>query len=124
MAIRTIQIATDSFDGKDLVEWETVTVSVDRDAWELHLSAENRDRLLDALRPFTENEPKVARPVARGGRSRVRGGTQGSSDASQNRAAIAKFVEEHGLGQVGPRGRIKADFVNAWVAAGRPDAIS
>ncbi len=124
MAIRTIQIATDSLDGQDLTEWETVTLSVDRDAWELHLSAENRDRLLEALRPFTQNEPKMARTAMQSGgsQSRRRGQSASAKHAPQDREAIARFVEERGLGTVGPRGRIKADFVNAWLEAGSPGA--
>ena len=125
MAIRTIQIATDSFDGKDLPEWETVTLSLNKDAWELHLSEENFNKLVETLQPFVQNEPKKAVSAVHGAQPQSRpGGRRASKTNAQNRAAIATFVEEHGLGHVGPRGRIRQDFVDAWVEAGSPGSVS
>lgn len=117
--LKTIQIALDSLTKEQVEEFTTVYVAVDGKGYQLHLSPDSLKKLNEALEPFLEGEDDSISPKAYYG-SRREAVTVSTGPTVDERAAIAAFVEGQGLGHVGPRGRVRREFVEAWEAAGRP----
>lgn len=113
MAKKTITILTDDLDGQELPAGTRSTrFALDGVEYEIDLSAENARALADALAPYIAAGRRVGGSVRSGSpaRSRAKG-----ADA-QRLAAIRAWAQENGY-QVGDRGRIKAEIVDAYNAA-------
>ncbi len=118
--LKTIQIALDSLTKDEVDEYETVYLAIDDTGYELHLSPDSLQKLHEALEPFITGEDDSIPPRQHYGTKTTRSQQATSSASRAEREAIAAFVEQQGLGRVGPRGRIRRSFVEAWEEAGKP----
>lgn len=104
MALKITKVLVDDLDGSSAAH--TTTLTVDGITWEVDLSADNHDKLMAALEPFTSAGRKVGgrrpsrRPAASGSRT----------------AQIREWAAANGK-KVADRGRIPADVVAAYEAA-------
>ncbi|WP_309130344.1 Lsr2 family protein [Brevibacterium sp.] len=105
-------VLTDDLDGSEASE--TVRFSIDQGTYELELSSENAEKLRETFAPYVER----ARRVADSGGSGRRGGSRSSGSASKrNTTKIRKWAQANGY-QLGDRGRIPAEIVEAYEASG------
>ena len=75
----------DDLDGKELPSGtEPVRLSIDETTYQVHLSEENHDKLLDALKPFIANA-KVEDPERRMNNMRLVEPRRSSEDATSNK---------------------------------------
>nr|NLI50315.1 Lsr2 family protein [Propionibacterium sp.] len=110
MAQRVNIVLTDDLDGSDASE--TVTFALDGHTYEIDLSAENAERLRDALRPFVAAGRKISGRAAAPARPTGRRRAAASGSATDIRA----WAQEQGL-QVSTRGRVPAEIRAAYEAA-------
>lgn len=108
MAKKVVTIYTDDLTGKESDEVSTHTFSVDGVQYELDLTPESHDQLLEALNPFMQKGRKVGR--GRGGRAKQR------ATPSQDTSAIRAWAKEHGY-SVSERGRVPAEVREAYEKA-------
>ncbi|MBO9577155.1 MAG: Lsr2 family protein [Microbacteriaceae bacterium] len=115
MAIKTVLI--DDFDGSPLAGGSTTTFSLNGAAYEIDLSAENAEKLKEALAPFIRAGRRVAAgsaPRAASTRPAARRSTR--SNGSNDLTAIREWAKANGH-VVGERGRIPAPVREAYEAA-------
>ncbi|WP_394553908.1 Lsr2 family protein [Agromyces sp. MMS24-JH15] len=116
MAKKTIVTLVDDLDGTPIEGGggESITFSINGRSYEIDLSAENAEAFRAALKPYTE----AGRPVASGGRApRGTGAARTATTSSRGDLAAARtWLREHGY-EVGDRGRIPADLLEAYRAA-------
>jgi hypothetical protein len=108
MAKKVVTIYTDDLTGKESDEVSAHTFSVDGVQYEIDLTPESHDQLLEALNPFMQNGRKVGR--GRGGRAKQ------LAAPSEDTAAIRAWAKEHGY-KVSERGRVPADVREAYEKA-------
>ena len=101
-------VLTDDFDGSEAAE--TVRFSLDQATYELELSTENADKLRETFAPFIAKARRVANP---GGRGRRAGSNAGPK---RDTAKIREWAQANGY-QLGDRGRIPLEIVEAYEAA-------
>lgn len=101
-------VLTDDFDGTEASE--TVRFSLDQATYELELSTENAEKLRETFAPFIAKARRVANT---GGRGR-RGGS--NSGPKRDTAKIREWAQNNGY-QLGDRGRIPLEIVEAYEAA-------
>ncbi|MBN9606643.1 MAG: Lsr2 family protein [Actinomycetales bacterium] len=109
MATRTLTILTDDLDGSELPSGtSTTTFSLNGTNYAIDLGPANAKRLEEALAPFVSRARKSgsARRAASGGARR------GRAD-SDRLGEIRAWATANGY-QVGDRGRIKAEIVEAF----------
>src|SRR5699024_6921991 len=100
-------VLTDDFDGTEASE--TVRFSLDQATYELELSAENAEKLRETFAPYIAKARRVANTGGRGRRS-------GSSGPKRDAAKIREWAQNNGY-QLGDRGRIPLEIVEAYEAA-------
>lgn len=110
MAQRVIFV--DDIDGTEGAE--TILYSVDGQDYEIDLSEANAKKLRAALAPYVEKSRAVDRSPAlsAGGRGRTR--RSNSSGRSKEELASIRAWAEANNHDVAPRGRIKADVLEAY----------
>jgi Lsr2 len=104
MATKVLTTLQDDIDGSDAVE--TVRFALDGVEWEIDLSERNANRLRNSLNDFIAHGRKV-------GGTRRKSTSSGQSDTK----AIRKWAESAGI-EVSARGRIPAEVVERYRAAG------
>ncbi|RBP63117.1 Lsr2 protein [Brevibacterium sanguinis] len=104
-------VLTDDLDGSEASE--TVRFSIDQGTYELELSSENAEKLRETFAPYIAKARRVANP---GGRSRRSGSGSGGSGPKRDTAKIREWAQENGY-QLGDRGRIPQEIVQAYEAA-------
>src|SRR5690242_3584747 len=115
MAQRTQVLLIDDLDGGNADE--TVVFGVDGTNYELDLSVKHATELRAALDKYVTKARRVGRATTRASASAARPARTRSS-AARN-ATIRSWAKLQGL-DVSDRGRISADIVEQWEAAGRP----
>jgi hypothetical protein len=116
MAQRVNVVLVDDIDGSEAAE--TVVFGLDGAQYEIDLSAENADRLREALSPY------VAHGRRAGGRRRSAGSSSGRASSSRSSSAasgptaaeIRAWARENGW-DVPDRGRVSAEVRDAYAAA-------
>ncbi|GAA3843569.1 Lsr2 family protein [Brevibacterium ammoniilyticum] len=103
-------VLTDDFDGSEAAE--TVRFSLDQGTYELELSTKNAEELRETFAPYIAKARRVANPGSRGRR-----GGASNSGPKRDTAKIREWAQENGY-QLGDRGRIPQEIVQAYEAAG------
>jgi hypothetical protein len=114
MAQQTQVLLIDDLDGGDADE--TVTFALDGTAYEIDLSTKNATVLRNALDKYVAKARRAGRTTTRASSAARPARTR--SSAARN-ATIRSWARLQGL-EVSDRGRISADVVEKWKAAGRP----
>jgi hypothetical protein len=119
MAQRVNVVLVDDLDGQEASE--TVAFAVDGAQYEIDLSADNADKLREALAPYIAharraNSSSGRRRSSGGGRSSGGRSGSGSSSGGASAAEIRTWAREHGH-QVPERGRVSAEVREAYDAA-------
>lgn len=109
MAQKIVTIYTDDLTGEESAEVAAHSLSVDGVSYEIDLSPDSYDKLLDALGPFLKTGRKVA-GRRKGASSRVNV-TEGPSAED-----IRAWARENGF-DVSARGRVRAEVRQAYEAA-------
>ena len=118
MAQRVNVVLVDDIDGSEAAE--TVTFGLDGAQYEIDLSADNADKLREALAPYVGHGRRA------GGRRRSGGGSSGrsssgrssstSSSGGASAADVRAWARENGW-DVPERGRVSAEVREAYDAA-------
>ena len=87
---------------------ETVTFSIDGNAYEIDLSFANSEKLRMALEPWIGAARKTAGRSS--GRRKISGGTTGSGMTKDELALVRAWANANGV-QVSSRGRISAEVI-------------
>lgn len=115
MATKTITVFTDDLDGTELpAGTRTTRFSLDGIDYEIDLSADNRRALSQALEPFIAAGRRAGTSAGRSSAPRAK--SSGKRGDAERLAAIRSWAQSNGY-QVGDRGRIKAEIVDAYDAA-------
>jgi hypothetical protein len=104
MATKVLTTLQDDIDGSEAAE--TVRFALDGVEWEIDLSERNANRLRNSLSDFIAHGRKV------GGKRR-----KSTSSSQSDTNAIRKWAEAAGI-EVSTRGRIPAEVVERYRAAG------
>jgi nucleoid-associated protein Lsr2 len=113
MAQHTEVVLVDDLDGGHADE--TVTFALDGAAYEIDLSAKHAGELRAALNEYTSK----ARRAGRTTRSRTTRRAPRDRSAAARNTTIRSWARLQGL-NVSHRGRISAEIIEKWEAAGRP----
>lgn len=100
---QTIRI--DDLDGST-DDVQTVTFALGKTHWEIDLSARNRDRLAEALSPFTEHARKARKTPHK----------RASNAEQKTRKAIREWARENDL-EVSENGKLPTHIIEAYTAA-------
>ncbi len=115
MATKTITVFTDDLDGTELpAGTRTTRFSLDGIDYEIDLSADNRRALSQALEPFIAAGRRAGSSAGRASAPRAK--SSGKRGDAERLSAIRSWAQSNGY-QVGDRGRIKAEIVDAYDAA-------
>ena len=114
MASRTQTILVDDITGKEIADGdgETITFAVNSGQYSIDLDAKGAKKFYDAIGYYVDHATKVGRSSAAGSR---RGRRRRAADADP--ATIRVWAAENGI-EVSPRGRISAEVVEQYHAAG------
>jgi hypothetical protein len=104
MATKVLTTLQDDIDGSEAAE--TVRFALDGVEWEIDLSERNANRLRNSLSDFIAHGRKV------GGKRR-----KSTSSSQTDTKAIRKWAEAAGI-EISTRGRIPAEVVERYRAAG------
>ncbi len=128
MASKTTVMLLDDVDGSDAAE--TVRFGIDGVEYEIDLSDDNAQKLREAIGQYIDHGRRIGSrrgaQVAAAGSGYSRrsssggGGKKRGSYTVEERRAMQKFAEEHGLPVPGDRGRIASKVIDAWESAGQP----
>jgi hypothetical protein len=110
MASKVLTILQDDLDGSDAKE--TVHFAIDGVEYEIDLSDRNANRLRNSLRDFTTHGRRVGGRAKRG-----TGSTKTSTFDGVDNKAVRAWAKAAGV-EVSSRGRIPAEVVSAYRAAG------
>ena len=121
MAQRTITQLVDDITGKEINDGqgETITFSVNSGQYSIDLDAKNAKKFYDTVAFYQDHATKIGRTgraVRAGqasGASRTRRRTSGDVDP----ATVRVWAAENGI-EVSPRGRISAQVIEQYQAAG------
>ncbi len=113
MAQQTQVVLVDDVTGKEIPagEGETITFAVDGSSYEIDLDAKGAKKFYDTLAFYQDH----GRKVGRSGNGAARGRRRKSGDVDP--ASIRVWAAENGI-EVSSRGRISADVVEQYKAAG------
>lgn len=111
MAQKVIVQLTDDIDGGEATR--TVQFGIHGKTYEIDLNDDNAAELDAALEKFI----KAGRTVSTGRSTRSRRASSGAAASGVDPAAVRKWAEAQGI-EVNPRGRIKKDIVDQYIAAG------
>lgn len=118
MPRQQVIIITDDLTGKNITEAEALDVTVvlvvkhgdeemERTAWELCLAEASKNKLADALKPFTEKVPEVAPPVTTGGgKPKAASARNAHIRAWWGNLTSGQRVDMGGLPEVSSKGRV------------------
>ncbi|KOT90004.1 hypothetical protein ADK86_27400 [Streptomyces sp. NRRL F-5755] len=109
MAQRIITIYTDDLTGEETRDASTHTFAIDSLAYEIDLSSDSYDRLLEALGPFL----KAGRRM---GRVKSMAGARKAKPGGEDTAKIRAWAKENGY-EVNDRGRVPANVRKAYFDA-------
>jgi|SRR3954453_2415205 hypothetical protein len=109
MATKTVVVRVDDLTGNPADT--TVTFAIDHTEYEIDLSENNAGELREAFSRYVQAARKVS---ASGGR---RGAQPKPAYSGSDPAAVRAWAKGQGI-EVSPRGRIKADVVEQYRAAG------
>jgi hypothetical protein len=112
------EIYVDDIDGKEHDDVEPRRFSIGHQRYVIDLSNKNYEQLLKDMSKYTDVATKETGAPAAPRSVRAARGTSGSGKPS-NAAQIRSWAASQGI-EVAPRGRIHADVVAKWEAAGRP----
>lgn len=112
MAQKIITVYTDDLTGAESSEAQTHHFSIDGVGYEIDLSPESFDQMLEAFGPFME----AARKQGKG--SKRPSGRIAPSRRSEDTARIRSWAKENGY-NINDRGRVPADIRNAYTAAAK-----
>ncbi|MEV5834538.1 Lsr2 family protein [Nocardia sp. NPDC052112] len=116
MAKKVTVTMVDDLDGASKAD-ETVEFSLDGVTYQIDLSTKNAGKLRQLLEPWTENARKLGRLKSRS-KTRVAGKDIRSPVDRDQSLAIREWARKNGH-KVSARGRISADIVAAYNAAGK-----
>ncbi|MDP9443321.1 MAG: Lsr2 family protein [Actinomycetota bacterium] len=113
MAQKVVTRLEDDIDGSEAAE--TVTFGLDGKQYQIDLNEEHAGDLREVLAPFIS----VARPLggAGGGRKARAAAPQQRTSTEVDSKAVRVWAEANGI-KVSPRGRLSADVVEQYRAAG------
>jgi hypothetical protein len=116
MAQRVNVVLVDDIDGSEAAE--TVVFGLDGAQYEIDLSAENADRLREALAPYVGHGRRAGgrRRSAGGGSARSGSGRSAAASGGPSAADIRAWARENGW-EVPDRGRVAAEVREAYAAA-------
>lgn len=114
MAQKVVTIVTDDLTGEESEDAKTVPFSVDGIEYEIDLSPESKDSLLEALGPFIQAGRRVRK--TRGGSSGGGKKSTGRAQTNPDTAKIREWAKEQGY-EVNERGRIPASIQEAYAKA-------
>ncbi|PBC84249.1 Lsr2 protein [Streptomyces sp. 2224.1] len=106
MAQKVITIYTDDLTGEESTEAATHTLSLDGVTYEIDLSPDSYDQLLEAVGPFL----KAGRKTGKGRKPRK------AAAATEDTAAIRAWAKSSGY-NVSDRGRVPAEIREAYQKA-------
>jgi hypothetical protein len=116
MAQRVNVVLVDDIDGSEAAE--TVVFGLDGAQYEIDLSAENADKLREALAPYVGHGRRAGgrRRSAGGGSARSASGRAAAASGGPSAADIRAWARENGW-EVPDRGRVAAEVREAYAAA-------
>ncbi len=116
MAQRVNVVLVDDIDGSEAAE--TVTFGLDGAQYEIDLSADNADKLREALAPYVGHGRRAGgrRRSSGGGAGRSSGSRSTSSSGGPSAADVRAWARENGW-DVPERGRVSSDVRQAYDAA-------
>ncbi len=117
MAQRVNVVLVDDIDGSEAAE--TVTFGLDGAQYEIDLSADNADRLREALAPYVGHGRRAGgrrRSAGGGGGARAAAGRSGAAPDGPSAAEVRAWARENGW-DVPERGRVAAEVRDAYTAA-------
>jgi hypothetical protein len=112
------EIYVDDIDGKEHESVQARRYSIGHQAYTIDLSDKNYEQFLKDMEKYTSKSVKVSGAPSAPGRVRAARGTRTQAGPSQS-AQIRSWAASQGI-EVAPRGRIHADVVAKWEAAGKP----
>jgi hypothetical protein len=115
VAQQVVTIRTDDITGQEIPdgEGETVVFAVGGAQYEIDLNPKNAKKFHDALQLYIAH----GRKVGRAGVTSINRGRPVRKTSDFNPAAVRAWADSNGY-QVSPRGRIKAEIIEAFRAAG------
>ncbi|MBA0052237.1 Lsr2 family protein [Streptomyces sp. AJS327] len=113
MAQKVVTIVTDDLTGEESEDAKTVPFSVDGIEYEIDLSPESKDSLLEALGPFIQAGRRVRKSRGAVGSPRK---SAGRPQTNPDTAKIREWAKEQGY-EVNERGRIPAGIQDAYAKA-------
>lgn len=117
MATRVTEIKYDDID-ESTDDVRTVKLSLDGQEVEIDLSGKNYEKLSQAVAPYLEAGRRTSSKGSSARRRRGSAtGTSSSGGGSVDTTAVRKWAEANGI-PVNSRGRIKADVIAQYQAAG------
>ena len=124
LATKTIVSILDDLEGGEADE--TITFALDGRVYEIDLNAKNAtelreflDRYMDAGRQLRRGAPIGVKP-AKAMATTLSSDDVGIGSIKDDRPAIQAFAKKNGLKVPSDRGRVAADIIAAWEAAGSP----
>ena len=114
MAQRTVTTVVDDIDGSEGTQ--TVTFGLDGTTYEIDLNDVHAEDLREILAPFVSVARKLSGPGSRGRSTASARGQR--SNAEIDPKAVRAWANANGVA-VSPRGRIKADVLEQYRAAGQ-----
>ncbi|MFH9421410.1 Lsr2 family protein [Streptomyces sp. NPDC017529] len=115
MAQKIVTIYTDDLTGEESAEAATHTLAVDGIAYEVDLTPDSYDKLLEAIGPFLKAGRRTGR-IKAGAAPRKTGAA--ASAGSGETAKIRAWAKENGY-EVNERGRVSADIREAYQNANK-----
>jgi hypothetical protein len=106
MAQKVITIYTDDLTGKEAEDVQTVAFGLDGKSYEIDLTAENHDKLVELLNPYILAGRKTGKPKASSPGSKSR-------QVHPDTAKIREWAKEQGY-EVNDRGRVPANIREAY----------
>ncbi|MBL1065403.1 Lsr2 family protein [Streptomyces sp. 7-21] len=108
MAQKVVTIYTDDLTGEESTEIDSHRFSLDGVEYEIDLTPESFDKLLEALGPFMDKGRKIGRRRA--------GAAAKRQQSKEDTAAIRQWAKENGF-QVSERGRVPSHVREAYEKA-------
>jgi hypothetical protein len=116
MAQKVITTLVDDLDGTEMTngEGETIRFAIDGASYEIDLTADNAEKLRDALQPYIDNGRRSARSTT----PQTRSTSTSSSNSREELAAAREWLKNNGH-QVSDRGRVPNKLLELYRAQNR-----
>ena len=115
MAKKFIEVLTSDLSGEQSEDVQTVKLGLDGRAYEVDLTAREREELDDVLRVYVAKARRAASAKKAGGKSAA------SAYSAQELKAAREWLRLRGH-EVSDRGRIKKELLDEWESHGKPGA--